>query len=173
MKNTQLLAAVNNISGASFIGLDTLTEVKLTGGKSNPQQGRITKRMIGASVMVFQNKNINGYEAMIQRRLVAEGKDPASFELGERAWGTRIPNLPIVEHTKDGETAYYLEVIFLKPGDSFYLCDGKPIAEADIVGLPKAKVDAQAQGGVDNKVVIRAFKADSITEIRVDGAVFN
>ena len=173
MKATQLLAAVNNINGASFIGLDTLTEVKLTGGKSNPQQGRITKRMVGASVMAFQNKNVNGYEAMVQRRLVAEGKDPASFELGPRQWGTRIPNLPIVEHTKDGDTSYYLEVIFLKPGDSFYLCDGKPIDEADIIGLPKVKVDPLAQGGVDNKVIIRSFKADSITEIRIDGAVFN
>lgn len=173
MKATQLLAAVNNINGASFIGLDTLTEIKLSGGKNNPQQGRITKRMVGASVMAFQNKNVNGYEAMVQRRLVAEGKDPASFELGPRLWGTRIPNLPIVEYTKDGDTSYYLEVIFLKPGDSFYLCDGQPIAEADIIGLPKVKVDAQSQGGVDNKVIIRSFKADSITEIRIDGAVFN
>ena len=30
----------------------------------------ITKRMKGASVMVFQNKNINGYEAMVHRRLL-------------------------------------------------------------------------------------------------------
>lgn len=174
MKAFRLLEAVSNINGASFIGLDTLTEVKLTGGQKNPQQGRITKRMIGASVMAFQNKNINGYEAMVQRRLVAEGKDPASFVLGERAWGTRIPNLPIVEHTdKHGDTSYYLEVIFLSPGDTFYLCDGRPIKESDIIGLPKAKDNPDAQGGVDNKVIIRTFKADSITEIRVDGKVFN
>ena len=87
MKHTDLVTAFQNVNGSSFVGIDTLTEVKLTGGKKNPQQGRITKKMAGASVMCFQNKNINGYAAMIGRRLLAEGKDPSSFVLGERAWG--------------------------------------------------------------------------------------
>ncbi len=171
MKYSQLVTAFSNVSGASFIGLDTLTEVKLTGGQKNPQQGRITKKMTGASVMVFSNTNINGYEAMIQRRLIAEGKDPASFELSARAWGTRIPNMPIVEHFKDGDPKYYLEVIFLKQGTVEYRLDGSPIAEADIVGLPKAT--AGEQGGLDNKVFIRTFAADSIMEVRIDHKVFN
>jgi hypothetical protein len=42
-------------------------------------QGRVTKQTTGASVMVFTNQASNGYENMVQRRLVAEGKDPASF----------------------------------------------------------------------------------------------
>jgi hypothetical protein len=170
MKHTQLVAAVTNVSGASFIGLDTLTEVKLTGGKKNPMQGRVTKRMVGASVMVFTNQSSNGYANMVERRLAAEGKDPASFVLGERAWGTRVPNMPIVEHFKDGATKYYLEVIFLKPGKSVYLLDGAPVAKSDIEGL----VDKEEgeQGGLENKVVIRSFAADSITEIRVDGKAF-
>ena len=109
MKHKQLIDAVGNISGASFVGIDTLTKVTLSGGKKNPQQGRVQKRMTGASVMCFQNKTVNGYEAMIQRRLVAEGKDPNSFQHGERAWGVRIPNMPIVEH----KVFYYLVVIFL------------------------------------------------------------
>lgn len=171
MKHTTLLQAVNNVSGASFIGLDTLTEVKLKGGAKNPMQGRVTKAMHGASVMVFQNKNINGYESMIQRRLAIEGKDPGSFKLGERAWGTRVPNLPIVEHLKDGETQYYLEVIFLNPGKTEYMLDGAPIQCGDIVGLQQH--DQPYQGGLDNVVVIRTFKADSIVEMRVDGKIFN
>jgi hypothetical protein len=171
MKHTQLIQAFSNVSGASFIGLDTLVEVKLTGGKANPQQGRVTKRMVGASVMVFSNQKTNAYEAMIQRRLVAEGKDPKSFELSERAWGTRIPNMPIVEHLKDGVTKYYLEVIFLTQGKTEYRLDGAPIAAANIVGLPVAT--AGEQGGLTDKVIIRTFAADSITEVRVDGKVFN
>ena len=170
MQHAQLVDAVKNVTGASFIGLDTLTEVKLTGGKKNPQQGRITKRMTGANVMVFTNKNTNGYEAMVQRRLVAEGKDPATFELGARAWGTRVPNMPIVEHFKDDTTNYYLEVIFLKAGTTEYLQDGLPIAKADIEGLPTA--EGGEQGGLDNKVVIRCFAASSITELRIDGVAF-
>ncbi len=167
MKANQLLIAVNSISGASFIGLDTLTEVKLKGGKANPQQGRITKEMSGASVMAFQNKNVNGYEAMIERRLINEGKDPTSFQLGARAWGTRVPNLPIVEHFKDGNTNYYLEVIFLKPGIVQYFLDAAPIDKKDIIGLDER--EEGEQGGLSNKVVIRAFKSDSITALRIDG----
>jgi hypothetical protein len=171
MKHTQLVAAFQNVSGASFVGIDTLTEVKLTGGKKNPQQGRITKRMIGAHVMCFQNKTINGYGAMIVRRLQAEGKDPASFVLGERAWGTRVPNMPIIEHFKDGATNYYVEVIFLKAGVVDYFIDGAPIAKADIIGMDD-KPEGE-QGGLENKVIIRSFKADSITEVRIDGKTFN
>jgi hypothetical protein len=173
MKHTQLVAAIQNVNGASFIGLDTLTEVKLTGGKKNPQQGRVTKRMVGASVMVFTNKNTNGYEAMVQRRLLAEGKMPWDFIVGERAWGTRIPDMPIVEHFKDGATKYYLEVIFLNPGAVEYLLDGMHIKAADIEGLPQHKDNADSQGGLDNKVIIRTFAADSITELRIDGKAFN
>lgn len=171
MKHATLINAVAQINGASFVGLDTHTDVKLSGGKSNPMQGRVTKRMIGATVMSFQNKNFSAYEAMIQRRLTAEGKDPAKFVLGERAWGTRIPNMPIIEHFKDGQTRYYLEVIFMKPGVTAYYLDGAPVTKADIVGL----VDGETgeQGGLENKVIIRTFAADSITELRIDGKVFN
>lgn len=153
------------------MGLDTLTEVKLKGGKTNPHKGRVTKHMTGASVMVFTNKNVNGYDAMIKRRLETEGKDPQSFSLGERAWGTRVPNMPIVEHTKDGVTAYYLEVIFLKPGKVEYRLDNVVVAKADVIGL-EDKEEGE-QGGLDNKVVVRAFKADSISELRVDGRAWN
>lgn len=172
MKATQLVAAVADINGASFVGIDTLVEVKLTGGKKNPHQGRVTKRMIGATVMSFQNKNFSAYEAMVHRRLAAEGKDPAKFVLGERAWGTRIPNMPIVTHIKDGIEKYYLEVIFLKPGVVSYFLDGAPIDAAHIQGLP-AESDGSEQGGLENKVIIRTFAADSITELRIDGKVFN
>jgi hypothetical protein len=170
MKHTQLVAAFQNVSGSSFVGIDTLTEVPLKGGKKNPHQGRITKRMTGASVMCFQNKKINGYDAMIKRRLEVEGLDPASFVLGERAWGTRVPNMPIIEHTKDGVTQYYVEVIFLKAGDVEYRLDGAPIDKKEIIGL-EDKPEGE-QGGLKDKVIIRSFKADSVTEVRIDGKAF-
>ncbi len=173
MKYQTLINAMNDVNGASFVGLDTLTVASLTGGKKNPHQGRVTKQMLGAQVMVFQNKNVNGYEEMIQRRLMKEGKDPWDFVLGERAWGTRVPNLPIIEHFKNDITQYYLEVIFLKPGKVQYFLDGVPIDVADIIGMPEDKDDG-GQGGLStaNKVIIRSFKADSITEIRVNGKSF-
>lgn len=169
MKHTQLVKAIQNVNGASFIGLDTVTNVVLSGGKKNPLQGCVTKHMKGASVMVFSNKNTNGYEAMIERRLIQEGKDPTAFQLGPRAWGTRVPNMPIVEHKNN----YYLEVIFLKAGTVHYEVNGVVTDPAYIVGMPERKENEDSQGGLENKVIIRTFAADSIVELRVDGKVFN
>jgi hypothetical protein len=166
MQNLKAIFA--DVSGASFVGIDTLTTVALTGGKANPHQGRIQKLMKGASVMVFQNKTTNAYENMVKRRLEQEGKSASNFELGPRKWGTRIPNSPIIEHEKDGDLKLYLEVIFLKPGHSEYLLDGNPIAEKDIIGLKPGGEDG-GQGGLENKVVIRTFAADSIIAVRIDG----
>lgn len=167
MKHQVLIAAVQAIKGGSFVGIDTHTDVKLTGGQKNPQQGRVTKRMTGALCMAFTNEGINAYKAMVQRRLDAEGKDPEDFKISERAWGVRIPNMPIVEH----KGTYYLEVIFLKPGKVEYLLDGQVVPESDIQGLPVKR--ESEQGGLDNKVIIRDFKAESIVELRCNGQVFN
>lgn len=152
-----------HVTGNTIISIDTLTVPVLKGGKGNPMQGRVLKVMTGASVMVFSNKRTHGYDAMVRRRLAKEGKDPASFELSERPWGTRVPELPIVEHK--GEQ--YLEVIFLKAGEVSYLLDGKPIESEKIEGLPQKKEGEQ--GGLDNKVIIRTFHTESIDAIRIDG----
>lgn len=156
----------NNVNGSSFVGIDTVTTVPLKGGKGNPLQGRVQKVVIGSSVMVFQNKKINGYDAMVRRRLETEGKNPDDFKLSPRQWGRRIENTPFVEHEKDGEMRYYLEVIFLKAGNVAYLLDGKPINKDDIVGLPEKKEGDQ--GGLDKKVVVRSYSLDSIVKIRLD-----
>lgn len=168
-----LLKAVQDISGGSFIGLDTLTQVKLKGGAKNPMQGRVTKQMMGATVMAFQNKEVNGYDAMVRRRLEAEGKLASDFQLHDRKWGTRLPNLPVVVHNKDGQDKYYLEVIFLRPGTVTYLLDGAPIPKHEIEGLVEPKIDPDAQGGLENRVIVRDFSAESVVELRIDGKNFN
>lgn len=160
---THIIDIVKNVSGNSTMGIDTCTVVKLKGGQKNPQQGRVTKIQNGSRVMVFQNKQINGYEAMVNRRLVTEGKNPDSFKLGKRAWGTRLENLPIVEHKGN----LYLEVIFLTAGAVHYELDGVKVNEADIIGLP-AKPVSSGQGGLDDQVVIRTFKASSLVAVRID-----
>lgn len=170
MKIETLTSALTNVSGASFVGIDTLTTGTLLGGKANPHKGRVTKTVTGSSVMVFQNKTTSAYAAMVARRLAQEGKDPASFTLGSRAWGERLPNSPIVRHDKGGITLYYLEVIFLKAGKVEFLLDGEPIEKSAIIGLAD-KVEGE-QGGLANKVIIRTFGVDSIVALRVDGTEF-
>jgi len=155
---TKLFESVN---GSTFIGLDTETKVHLKGGKKNPHKDRITKRTT-SNVMVFQNKKSNAYKNMVERRLIAEGKDPSSFELQPRRWGKRIPNTPFIKH--NGE--YYLEVIFLNSTKSEYFLDGNPIHKKDIIDLPTHKEGKQ--GDLDDKVIIRTYKLSSIKALRMN-----
>jgi hypothetical protein len=162
--NKSVAAIFSAVNGNTIISMDTETVPVLKGGKSNPLQGRVTKVMRGASVMVFQNKNTNGYEAMVRRRLEKEGKD-AEFKVGPRAWGTRVEGTPIVEHK--GKT--YLEVIFLRAGEVEYRLDGQPV-DAAVVGEQTSSNGEQ--GGLDNKVIIRTFAEDTIKRLKVGGVIF-
>lgn len=151
------------LSGGTFANIDTITDVKLTGGKKNTQQGRVQKQVIGSRVQIFQNKNINAYEAKVKRELAKEGQLPSNFKLSPRAWGERVKDAPFVEHKGN----YYMEVIFLKAGEVTYLLDGAPIDKADVVGIPVVK--PSGQGGLQDQVIIRTYACDSITGIRVLG----
>jgi len=169
MNTPNLREILADVNGTTFISIDTESEVKVrktidtaNGRIPNPQFGHITKRQVGSNVMVFTNKNSNGYANMVAKRLTKEGKDPQSFELGERTWGTRLPNLPVVEH--NGE--YYLEVIYLNSGKVQYFQDGQPINVEDIVGMPNQS--APTQGGLDNSVIIRTFKMSSLKAITIN-----
>lgn len=166
---TNIVNVLNSVNGASFVGIDTRTTPTIRktldtddGRVPNPHHGRITKLTSGASVMVFQNKNSNGYVNMISRRLLKEGKKPETFKLSPRTWGTRIDNLPLVEH----KGQYYLEVIFLKPGTTTYLLDGQPIDQVDITGMSDSP--SGEQGGLSEKVVIRTIKMSSISAMTIN-----
>jgi hypothetical protein len=157
-----------HLNGATFISLNTLTEETLAGGRKNPFQGRVTKRTIGSNVMLFANKYVNGYEAMVKRRLEQEGKDCSSFELSPRTWGTRLANEPFIEH----KGQHYLEVIFKKAGVSTYYVDGQEFPAALIHGL-KVNAPEGAQGGLENKVIIRTYHLNSIESITIAGDTYS
>jgi hypothetical protein len=153
---------LKNVNGGTFISIDTITPVTLKGGKSNPFQGRVTKEVTGSNVMVFQNKTTNAYENMVNRRLNKEGKS-TTFEVGPRAWGTRIANTPFVEH----KGQLYLEVIFLAAGERRILVDGRPF-NGTIQGMDE-KEESAHQGGLNDKVIIRTYNVAHIERITVDG----
>lgn len=155
---------MQNVNGATFIGLNTVTPVKLRGGKKNPLQGRVTKVTTGSNVMVFQNKTTNGYENMVNRRLAQEGK-ANDFTVGPRAWGERVDNTPFVVHNEQ----LYLEVIFLKCGKVEYHVDGV-LHEGPIEGLDTDHEEAE-QGGLENKVIIRTYKVANIVSIAINNEV--
>lgn len=167
-KYSALEAALLAATGATFIGIDTRTQPKLTGGKKNPHLDRVHKITIGSNVAIFQNKNSNAYDNMVRRRLVKEGKNPESFRLSPRAWGHRIPNTPFVEN--NGK--YYLEVIYLKSGETYYTLDGVRIDKRMISGLPSKGPEGN-QGGLNDKVIIRTFSLDSLMRVTVNHETFN
>jgi hypothetical protein len=151
------------VSGAEFISIDTETIPTLLGGKKNIMQGHIRKVTVGSSVMVFSLKNGgSAYENMVKRRLAKEGKDPATFVVGPRKWGKRVEGTPFVEH--NGEM--YLEVIFLRPGSTEYKYGVRPIDKDAIEGLNERGEVGQAD--LDNKVIIRTLKLDSIRRLVID-----
>jgi len=165
---------LSNFKGSQIIGIDTLTVAKLTGGKSNPMQEKVTKLTERNVVMLFTSSK--GYRNMVNRRLDKQFNNldipiPSdelferitidnTFVPGPRVWGTRIPDSPFVEHK--GEK--YLECIFIKPGTPKYFLDGTEISKDKIQGLP-IKNNGE-QGGLVDKVIIRTFKLNSILKIR-------
>lgn len=181
MNLMQIQDLLDKVNGCTFAGLDCVTDVKLAGGRKNPYQGKLVKHCYGNRVMLFTNKLSNGYENMVRRRLVAEGKDPSSFQLGELVWGTRLPNSPIIEH----KNQHYLQVIFLVPGEPQYFATddiywyldngekfvafkkGDEVPKRCIKGLPEHKGSGRQGLEGDNKVVVRTYSLDSIRCIRL------
>lgn len=164
----------NNVDGSTTITLDTATVVpvnktiRLNGERQpNPHYNRITKHTKGLDVIVFQNKNSNGYEDMVKSRLIDEGKDPDSFRLSPRQWGERLIGTPFVTH--NGKL--YLEVILMNNPPTEYRCDGKVIEWDDIHGMKKQS--NAKQGGLANKVILRTFNVESINQITIDGETYN
>lgn len=161
-KRIEIPTLMTAVNGSTIINITTATTLPLLGGKANPMAGKVLKVTTGTSVMVFQNKKTNGYAAMVQRRLNKEGKN-VEFTLSPRKWGKRVPDMPIVEHGDER----YLEVIVLKTGDVHYEYQGKVIAPTAIQGM-KPEPEKAEQGGLDDKVIIKAYNFDSIRSMTIN-----
>lgn len=175
--------ALKDLSGGTFLGIDTVTTVAMKGGKKNPYLGRVSKVMLGASVMVFSDTHSVAYENMVNRRLKSEaaaaGREFVPFEVGERKWGTKIEGTPFVVHAD----TYYLQMLFTQsPSSIYYFLDDKPLdldmkVEADYAwafalvreALAKEPAAGTGQGGLIEKVIIRTIKLENILAMRHNG----
>jgi hypothetical protein len=151
-----------SIVSGTIIAFDSQTVVPLLGGKSNPMLGRVFKHMTAAQAMVFGNVNSSAFVNMVRRRLILEGKDPNDYQPSERKWGTRIKGTAFVENK--GE--YYVEVLFLRPGNVVYYYNGQVIDKSEIIGFNPRDPSEESQGGLSNKVYIRTFKLASLISVR-------
>ena len=166
LKYAGLAAAVKAEEGLSEVYITTSTVPTLTGGKSNPHQGRVRKINEGSKVLLFRNTDGSAYQNMVKRRLEKEGKDPATFTVQPRKWGKRIHGTPFIHYAEKG--CYYLEVIFIRTGKTHYELDGVKVDESAIEGLKVRKESKQGGLSENNKVVIRSFKLESLTKVSIN-----
>jgi len=168
------------IEGCSFVSLHTVTTPTLTGGKSNPQQGRIRKhgRMVvfcGGSPQygkMVNKKAVEAYEAMFGDNPV----DVRPFQ-PENLWKGKGEHVrgAVVRHNETD--ARYLMVYV--PSNSVptveYTIDGAPIAKEDIVGLkPSSSKKSVTVDGVEVEVTIvpRTLKLSSVRSFKVNGEIY-
>ena len=162
MKLSQINSIISQIKGTTFASLDSTTEEKLSGGKKNPHLGRVTKKTDNIRIILFAS--MKGYENMVKRRLIKEGKNPDDFKVASLPWGNRISeDSPIIEHNGN----YYIQTIAQGSGQSRYFLDNREVEKESIIGMKEPTKSVKQN--LDNEVVVRTFKLDSIREIRLMG----
>ena len=142
----EMLKNPKKYRGCSFAGLDMVTEVKLTGGKKNPMQGRVQKVHKDFVVMLFSNKNGSAYGNMVNRRKEQEGK-PADFVPGQLTWGERTKDTAHISHTNaKGEYADYVQTIYVQRAVNM-------LDLADEMGVELNENDAELMEHMKSRVV--------------------
>lgn len=180
---TSITTVLENLNGAGFIGLDLLTNVTVPGGKKNPYQGRVKKRVTGMSAMITENKYVNGYQEAVKRKMIQEGMDP-NFTPGPLPWGKKLQNTPIVIN----KGKVYMQLLVRHSGVTTYEVDGQPVEMITdnevrklvnseglvLTELPKKAKEGE-QGGIsdENKIIVRTPELCSITELRAFKDVYH
>lgn len=154
MKVSQILQESVSLSTLiSKMGQDVTisytTDEKLSGGKKNEMQGRITKIVNDLPVQLVGT----GGEYQADRRKEAGQEE---FQAGPRKWGVRRDD-GIIEH--NGEL--YIEYISRGRGQIYYLLDGSPIDKSDVIGLaPPTPSD------IKTNTIVRTVKVRNIVAIK-------
>lgn len=147
----QLLLA--NVEDASFAIIDSTT---------SPCKG-IRKVTTGTRVILFTNKETNGYEDLVKRRLIEAGKDPRDFVLGDLPFGERLPNSPIIHN----RGLYYLQTVILEPGQSVGYAGNREVDLADFV-TPRRTNQGLSK---EDEVHVATYRLDHIDRIALVGEV--
>lgn len=118
------------------------------------------------------------YETAVNNRLEKEGK-PRSFNAQTLPWGTWLYPNKVIEHTKNGETLFYVRFYCVKGHypDVDYLVNGRPATANEVATikawqatLSKGSATQTASGLVENQVEPRNPELDNILEF-VGGGV--
>ena len=126
----------------------------------NPLAHRVTKR---TSMLVRIHED---YEKAVNDARLEEGVRP-TFKAKERAWGTHVEGTPLVEHKE----SYYLSCRVLDSAEPVYYVDGEEANDRQRrviqVFLP-TKPESSGRQKVEDEVVVRTFKIESIVAIQIE-----
>lgn len=169
MNTKILISELRKTNGATFAQLTTETAPVLPGGKSNPYQGRITKKTI-------QNVQIGtDYEAAVNRKAGKEGNEnQGSFKsAGLREGHTWVIPRKLIDK-KGSLQLRYTKQNHMSAEVEWFL-DGKPVDVSDIKDyLPKPRASRkQKEFGNSEEVRPRDVKLENIRQISINGKVLD
>lgn len=114
------------------------------------------------------------YEKAVNRQQSREGGD-ATFEAKPRKWGQRIKGTPLVEH----KGHLYLEIKIERVLSTEYFVrrpvDGafQTVTKNEISQYLKPSRSSAANQGVSKEIILRDYKLENVTIIRMNGIEFS
>jgi len=153
---TQLVALLGEVKGATFATLITETDARLK--KTGNPFGTVRKVSRVNVTLGFQ------YEAAVNRQRTREDSE-ADFEVAPRQWGQRVPGTMLVEHK--GRT--YLETkVERSLGCTYVDASGNELTAEDVAPfLPKRS--GSGRQGTEKAILVRDYALDSIRSLRFAG----
>ena len=147
-------------TGTSFEGMDCKVLVKMR-KTNNPYFGKVYKFY---SVNSISNAN---YERAVNRQREREGKE-TDFETLPRVWGERVGKSPVIQHK--GQFYFAIHVKTLTSDVTYKDVNGNIVEKESIAPfLPKKSPSRQ---GVENEIIVRTYKIESILKMRMKGATY-
>lgn len=158
MELSLILPLLNKIHGTTFATIDSETWCNKT--------IRCVAR--GERAILFRTEGVSGYENAVKRALSEAGKDPSSFKVGPLPWGTRVDNLPLIEHK--GE--HYLQFIQLSRGSRKYYIGrtDTEVAEDELLAFGVRERFASNQDlPKDRQIIVNTYRLSNISRIVMFG----
>jgi hypothetical protein len=152
---------MQNLRGAGFVTIQTLTEVKLN-AEGRAILGEVYKRARVNGVVNFR------YQNSVNRQRTREAL-VADFVAAERRWGSHVVGTPFIVHiTKDGQRKMYLEMkVERSLGYEYLDAQGNEISKEQVnLYLPKKNDSRQ---GVEKEVILRDYDVQNLTGVRING----
>ena len=159
--HTELDQRLLRINDCQFVGITALTTPDMT-KKGNPLFGQVVKiARVGGPINWVYSSSVN-------RQRIRENK-AAHFKAYRRTWGHRVAHTPLVFHVNDlGEQHLYLELKLESRTQGFFHREtGERIEWADLRRWLKNKRPSRQD--LDKEVVLRDYRTDHISEVRIGG----